>query len=498
VIDLSERYFAVDSKEEPLLQKLEHLKRSLPGTQERAVSFKSVERVLEHFFSSPTSSFHASHLQKISFAPLRLGTTLPAKVIWLLGMEEGNFPRRPFESTLCEIEGADWAPTSLDEDRYQFLELILAARQHFCVSYVRVDPKDHKEVLPSPLVAELLSYLETTLVTIHHPQYKSSWAAEKQPLDPFFDGFAPQKQEDGEQEITISLKQLNNLARHPIRFYFQETLQMFLSEEEDLESGEFLLSALHRFALRKASLQQTASSVLSAADKKGKLPHGVFKELAVDKVALESDVFHKNLEELQINPEDFFSVTLKEEVWEFAQIAPKRFVAPALTLTLANGRVAKIVGRIDNLCPQGWFFYGEEKIADLVKAWPTFLVALQLKARGLPVGEALLLGKEGVCKQFAPFDSSKALQDYVRYFERAGRSLSPLMPDWAEALLFKQADDLEKAISASFAGKFSYQDPYLQWLFARGTRLPHDELFSLWSEYLRALLHPLLEVYEAV
>ncbi|WP_448383718.1 exodeoxyribonuclease V subunit gamma, partial [Desulfosoma sp.] len=100
----------------------------------------------------------------VTFCNLVPMRAIPFRVVWLLGMNDADFPRSerllPFDLTAREPRPGDrrrrW------EDRYLFLEALLSARDVFCVSYVGRDIRDNSERVPSVVVSELLDYVESS------------------------------------------------------------------------------------------------------------------------------------------------------------------------------------------------------------------------------------------------------------------------------------------------------------------------------------------------
>jgi exodeoxyribonuclease V gamma subunit len=100
----------------------------------------------------------------VSFArmvPMRL---LPFRVICLLGMNDGDFPRRDPAAGLNRLTaqlGTDQRRTgdrsTRDDDRYLFLQLFAAAQDVFYLSWLGADPRDGSAREPSALVSELLA-----------------------------------------------------------------------------------------------------------------------------------------------------------------------------------------------------------------------------------------------------------------------------------------------------------------------------------------------------
>ncbi|WP_417471847.1 exodeoxyribonuclease V subunit gamma [Luteimonas mephitis] len=100
----------------------------------------------------------------VSFArmvPMRL---LPFRVICLLGMNDGDFPRRDPAAGLNRLTAALGTDqrrygdrSTRDDDRYLFLQLFSAAQEVFHVSWLGADPRDGSAREPSAVVSELLA-----------------------------------------------------------------------------------------------------------------------------------------------------------------------------------------------------------------------------------------------------------------------------------------------------------------------------------------------------
>ncbi|HHW4679494.1 MAG TPA: exodeoxyribonuclease V subunit gamma, partial [Xylella sp.] len=118
--------------------------------------------------------------------PMRL---LPFRVICLLGMNDGDFPRRDPAAGLNRLTAELGTPqrrpgdrSRRDDDCFLFLQLFTAAQDVFYVSYLGADPHDGSVRQPSPLVTELLS----TAVTYHaDPGVAAKTLVLRHPLQPF-------------------------------------------------------------------------------------------------------------------------------------------------------------------------------------------------------------------------------------------------------------------------------------------------------------------------
>ena len=119
----------------------------------------------------------------VTFCAMLPMRSIPFRVVALVGMNDGAFPRqgRQTEFDLIARHPRSGDRSLRDEDRYLFLECLLSARDALCISYVGQSIRDNSEIPPSVLVSELLDAVDrgfcvtegeirTRLVTRHRLQ----------------------------------------------------------------------------------------------------------------------------------------------------------------------------------------------------------------------------------------------------------------------------------------------------------------------------------------
>lgn len=130
----------------------------------------------------------------VAVADLASGQVFPGKVICAVGMNDGAFPRRPrppqFDFQADLFEGEARRPGDRDrrnEDRFAFLEALLAARECFVLTYTGRDLQEDRPIPPSAVVSELTGYLEQLFPDPDEDSDDAEsdrWAT-KHPLQPF-------------------------------------------------------------------------------------------------------------------------------------------------------------------------------------------------------------------------------------------------------------------------------------------------------------------------
>ena len=97
----------------------------------------------------------------ITFCALAPMRSIPFRVVALLGMNDGAFPRpgRPFAFDLVQRRPRVGDRRARDDDRFLFLEALLAARDRFIVTFNGQSMNDNSRLPPSVVVSELLDAL---------------------------------------------------------------------------------------------------------------------------------------------------------------------------------------------------------------------------------------------------------------------------------------------------------------------------------------------------
>ena len=103
-----------------------------------------------------------------SMVPMR---SVPYRVVCLLGMDDGTFPRSPtrvgFDLTAVKPRLGDRDPRQ--EDRYLLLEALLAARDHVVVLFQGRDPNSNEPTPPAVPIGELLDVVDITFTSPSGP-----------------------------------------------------------------------------------------------------------------------------------------------------------------------------------------------------------------------------------------------------------------------------------------------------------------------------------------
>ncbi len=252
----------------------------------------------------------------VTFATLMPMRAIPFRRVCLLGMNDGDYPRRrPVPD--FDLMAGDWRPgdrSRREDDRYLFLEALLSAREQLYISWVGRDIHDDRERPPSVLVGQLRDHIAAgwrlsggdgrallAALTLEHPLQPfspvyfsgrdSSWFtyAREWRAEPVAPATAAPLPAIGTEE-PLALADLAEFMRDPVRAFFSRRLGARLAEEDfTLATGEpFALDGLERWRLRDELVRgerlalETGMALaarderLAAMHRRGDLPAGGF------------------------------------------------------------------------------------------------------------------------------------------------------------------------------------------------------------------------------
>lgn len=379
-------------------------------------------------FLLPTipTQIHGSHLHAVRIAPLTSGSILPSRAIFLLGMDEENFPRTHIASSLNLLKHtATYIPDPAEMDRYLFLQILFAAQDFLCISYNHLSAEEGKPVNPSLLVQELLATIgpeiAPAITTTFHtpssrPTRKIQWKMDCPPVPP-------------SQETLLHLSDLSLFARHPWKYYLQKTLHIFLPDTQE-----------PTFAQQRAPILRTAlhwPMEIAITSQKENIPSGPLGiAFALDAVKQG----RKRQEQSAAWGGPPFSLTFLQTIR-----TPQQYAFPPLQF----GQV-RLIGEVRHALLNGPLHLGDDSLSGLLKNWPEILAAMI----ALNSHHVYCL-KTGKVKEIA--NPHQALTDFITYYLRCQSHLSPLMPDWAS--------DFFKKEPLQF--RTQYEDPVVEWILSR-------------------------------
>ncbi len=407
-----------------------------------------------------SQGFMGSGLTFCAMLPMR---SIPFKVIAMIGMNDGSFPRLKknleFDLTMAETRPGDRNPR--ENDKYLFLETFISARKIFYLSFCGQSPRDNNQAPPSVLVSELLDYLAARYNLGRPEQEKLITRHRLQPFnEKYFQGnarfpsfsmencrAAQAKANNGGQAVplflsrplaqpqekitTIALENLLTFFRQPVKFLYNKVLGIYLDRREETIKGAeiFVPDALESYQLKEELLPrpeagpETVRARAAMLAARGRMPLG--------------------------NPGGFYLEELQEEVVAWQRWLGRYLAAPllprAVDIQLNSG--IKISGTLTGLYNKGQLLCRPTKLGasegkngfkinkkkDLMRGWILHLVANCLA--DCPQ-TTIIAGIDRSAALFPPLDNAGEFLAGLAEIYRAGQhQLVPFFPEYSLALV---------------------------------------------------------------
>jgi len=280
------------------------------------LSITVIHSYFQQRFATPGGGqpFLAGRVTFCNMVPMR---SVPFKVIWLLGMNDADYPRsqHPLEFDLMAKKPRLGDRNRRDDDRYLFLEALLSARRHLFISWIGRDQRENTLLPPSVVVAELRDYIDRSRHT-NQATGASALLTTQHPLQPFssrcFDGnpktasynniWLPtaldrnkktflKKPLPGPMLQEIELGQLIRFWNHPVRFFLEQRLGLRLgvADEPLPESEPFSLDPLAGYQISEKLLTRLLTGkkpqpICLQAEASGLLPRGEVGQISCQRL----------------------------------------------------------------------------------------------------------------------------------------------------------------------------------------------------------------------
>jgi exodeoxyribonuclease V gamma subunit len=444
LLELKEKFLCTDDDSEAESQLLYNVLNHLGELQCCSSFNKPVEiDVIRSFLASTieqrgTNIFGSAGFLSggVTFCEMLPMRAIPFKIICLLGMNDGSYPRpsqtKSFDLMFHEPRRGDRS-RRLD-DRYLFLEAILSARQQLYISYVGQSVKDDSSKPPSVLVSELMDYIEQGyfidqpvcdsantilehLITKHrlqpfHPDYFKPAgtnfrsrlfsysfenydaatvlsSAEIKPYRPIVQHPLPPASDEFRE---VDLRQLCNFFLNPAKFFLFNRLGTASIEQlQEMKTNEpFSVKGLQRYLmendlLNKKFTENDLQDYFIVKKAAGELPHGKMGETVYEEIVSGVEEFAMKLADLTTT---------------------NKLLPLDIDLQLIDFR---IVGQLDNIHENGMIRYrcATIKPKDFIEAWIYHLIFQSVSGKITPGYETVtyLVGKD-ITYKFKPTPQS--------------------------------------------------------------------------------------------
>ncbi|ROM70116.1 exodeoxyribonuclease V subunit gamma [Pseudomonas brassicacearum] len=462
----------------------------------------------------------------VNFCTLMPMRAIPFKLVCLLGMNDGDYPRAqpPLD---FDLMGSDYRPgdrSRREDDRYLLLEALLSAREKLYISWVGRSIRDNSDRPASVLIGQLRDHLASGWRSADDSKALLDALTQEHPLQPFSARYFHQGDElfsyasewrmlhDAQNQVSqsqvlepyaqeepLGLGQLQDFLRNPVRHFFSQRLKVFFEAiEAPLADDEpFVLDALERYSL--------SDSLLEAA------------LVRLDQPDLALAAHAKRLQNSGLLPMAGFGECMQRELIEPLPDLLQRYQQLLALWPTPLVSAVPVSLQLQGVSIEGWLSglhqrsdgavlaittipnsIGSTKTRKwhrLIRSWVNHLVAC---ANGLSMTTALVASDDSLL--LAPFEEAVAqrlLGDLLQAWQTGMRQPLPVAVKTAFAWL-GQSDPVKADAAARKAYEGDGQttegerreSPALARQFADFDALTADETFPDWCD---ALYRPLLE-----
>ena len=269
----------------------------------------------------------------VTFATLMPMRAIPFRMVCLLGMNDGDYPRTRVPMDF-DLMGRDYRPgdrSRREDDRYLFLEALLSARERLLISWVGRSIIDNSERPPSVLVGQLRDHLAAGWkLAGREGEPKALLAAltVEHRLQPFSPAYFPANANDAPlftyarewrigaaaeggavalaplppfvRSEPLRIAELAEFLRDPVKDFFRKRLHVYLDVNDPASEDQepFDLDGLQKWGLwdeliarqvealaAGGACEEALVATLASIERRGQLPVGAFAKLMAAELA---------------------------------------------------------------------------------------------------------------------------------------------------------------------------------------------------------------------
>lgn len=412
---------------------------------------------------------------RVTFCALKPMRTIPFKMICVAGLGDRDFPRRdrPAGFDLMAAAPRPGDRSLRSDDRYLFLETILAAQERLVLTYEGRSQTDTNERAPSVVLSELLDHLDARFLHDGSRDGAGASVVVTQAMHPYdsryFTGTDPRlfsysaeycavSAAAGDTELRAPRPALSVLATtdepaqlglspidlaefwvNPSKAYLETALGIVLREraEEDEDSEPFELDNLERYGLGQRMLGRRLEAGSHEVDAPA-------KDLQESELA-----WLQACGELPVG--GFGAATYAELARSVDELAARIGDVPARSTEIIelSGPGWRVAGALDGLAEDGQLRYRCAKLkhTDYVRAWVRHVVLnAATEEDGRSGARTLLLyGTDATVFMKPPSRARTILEDLVAGYREGMTRPLPLFP----ATAFAYAEEILKQAAGS-------------------------------------------------
>ena len=450
------------------------------------VSFDFFEKLLPEIFRGITCFRSSKEQPQVVFNSIQSDLLHSANVICFLGMNEGRFPRHSFVSPL---DHHPKLPHQFERDRYIFLEALCHAKRRFFVSFLSNDERDGKPLLPSLPVQELLHFTEEFFkagckIQYHplhafDPAYFAQEALKNNSIKDFLIANTPLRIKRGKElplkkptldiEIpkVIFIEKLIKFFKDPIKYYLQEKMGLYFSEDPlmEIERSELVLTPLETYKVRRDFSREGHVGSERLSNLRGGIPPGLLGALGKEKIGKACSEVEQAFSEFGLDQNSFFDLSFKGDELKYEETA--------------------FHGALNDLSREGIvFFDGKLKKNRLAAQAISNLLNISNLHEKVNYKRSIFI-RENKDLELQPSENS--LRTLIRLYMLGQHAIVPLHEKLLDAFIKDDVDLYKKSMRALIKSAENSPDKYLQFFAKHAETADCPSIFESWKEEILPL-----------
>lgn len=490
------------------------------------VSLRIMQSYLDQALSDTgkAGGFMGRGITFCSMVPMR---SIPFRVVAMVGLNDGTYPRRDQSAGFDLMAGAHKTGdrSRRDEDRYLFLEGLLSVRDQLILTFKGRSLRDNRNIPPSVIISEFRHYLQDRFAgdvapVVNHPlqafssRYFKTESQEERLLfsyskeqcalsrivhQPPESGDKPDPLPEAESEWQqVDLEDLIRFWQHPSRYFYEQRLELRYEDVHILTEDRepFEVKGLDAYRIGGDLLQR-----LMNLDVMAEVEHGDHELVQLSRVLAEARGWLPagRPGELEFERSAGQALRYTHELKDWLQAKGIAGEAEKMDVQLQIGDF-QLSGHIGNHFPSLGLFdyrYSRYNPAHLIPLWIRLLSTALLDA-GPSVDSAYLAArhkKSGtleIHRVMVPDQPESIMQQLLNGYWEGLKSPLPFLPKCSRIYAEEQekGSDMEsrlKAASDRWIDRYDFnsegEDPYYQRAFGSEGPFDYPE-FGRWAEHI--------------
>ncbi|BAC24411.1 recC [Wigglesworthia glossinidia endosymbiont of Glossina brevipalpis] len=228
----------------------------------KTIYIETLENILYKRFKKE-NFFKKNKFNSIHFCNLKLSKIIPSKIICLLGINDGTYPRQDinynFDSIYKNLKNDD--KNIRQEDLYSFLIILLSSKEHLYISFIKNYINEERSKYISIIINELIEYISVSfyikncksynfleninnIKKILFKKYNNFYFFRKEKIEIFNKKyFLNNININSDKKIfsKISINEFFLFYSNPIKFWCKKKLKINFSKEHLYKDNEFIL-----------------------------------------------------------------------------------------------------------------------------------------------------------------------------------------------------------------------------------------------------------------